>query len=235
MVRHCRGETRKYAKSVCGLISSFAGARYIFASSIVKRFLKPARRRVRPLITSVDASRERLLEEARADGELATMTEKWVSQPKHWCTICKVWIDAKKISINIHETGRGHKEKLEQHLEEQRRRRTNTSLGKSELDAELRAIEAAAAASFAQDVEAGVATGGPRPHRVHQAPPPHASHAPHSAAFGAGRAGGFGGGGGMMEQSSTAAGIVAMYNKKYGHEEATPPPVRHRSATLMCW
>ena len=109
------------------------------------------------------------------------MTEKWVSQAKHWCAICKVWMDAKKIvrcswrdpthlkffvarahcaiiqldlviaflpvslcrdqSINIHETGRGHKEKLEQHLDEQRHRRSNSSMGSKELDAEMRVIE----------------------------------------------------------------------------------------------
>lgn len=69
------------------------------------------------------------------------MTEKWVSQPKHWCKICKVWCDAKIISVRFHEQGARHKEMQALHLDEQRKRRANSSMSAKEMDAEMKAIE----------------------------------------------------------------------------------------------
>jgi hypothetical protein len=155
------------------------------------------------------------------------MTEKWVSQAKHWCTICKVWTDGKKLSINIHENGRGHKEKLQTHLEEQRRRRSNNGLGSRELDNELRAIEAAAASSFAQDVRSGNASGAAWRSRPQ----------PRLGGPGGFRPGGFRNSGEKPHDnntmSSNAADLVAKYNQQYGHEE-DPLLVRFHLSGLSC-
>ena len=41
------------------------------------------------------------------------MTEYWVSQARHWCEYCKIFINGSKPSIAFHENGRKHKEIVE--------------------------------------------------------------------------------------------------------------------------
>jgi hypothetical protein len=37
-----------------------------------------------------------------------TMTEFWVSNAKHYCKHCKVWMQGDKVSIKNHEVGKRH-------------------------------------------------------------------------------------------------------------------------------
>ena len=37
------------------------------------------------------------------------MTEYWVSNAKHWCKFCKIWISGNPIQVKQHETGNRHK------------------------------------------------------------------------------------------------------------------------------
>lgn len=49
------------------------------------------------------------------------MTTFWVSQGKHWCKICKLWIQPDKQSILNHEQGKKHKEVEAEWLKETRK------------------------------------------------------------------------------------------------------------------
>ena len=40
------------------------------------------------------------------------MAEYWVSQAKHYCKVCKIWISGHKRNIDIHEGSIRHKENL---------------------------------------------------------------------------------------------------------------------------
>lgn len=48
-----------------------------------------------------------------AGRSIASMTEYWVSQPKHWCEYCRCWIQNNPGSILHHEQGTRHKEQVE--------------------------------------------------------------------------------------------------------------------------
>ena len=50
------------------------------------------------------------------------MTEYWVSQARHWCEYCKIYINGSKSSIAFHEQGRKHKEIVELFLKDMRKR-----------------------------------------------------------------------------------------------------------------
>lgn len=49
------------------------------------------------------------------------MTEYWVSRGKHYCKMCRVWVQNDKASIAHHEAGRKHKETVEEHLKATRK------------------------------------------------------------------------------------------------------------------
>ena len=50
------------------------------------------------------------------------MTEYWVSQAKHWCEYCRIYIGGSKQSIAFHENGKKHKEIVELSLKDMRQR-----------------------------------------------------------------------------------------------------------------
>ena len=50
------------------------------------------------------------------------MTEYWVSQAKHWCEYCRIYIGGSKQSIAFHEAGKKHKEIVELSLNDMRMR-----------------------------------------------------------------------------------------------------------------
>ena len=50
------------------------------------------------------------------------MTEYWVSQAKHWCEYCRIYIGGSKQSIAFHEAGKKHKEIVELSLKDMRMR-----------------------------------------------------------------------------------------------------------------
>lgn len=49
------------------------------------------------------------------------MTTFWVSRGKHWCKLCKIWIQPDQQSILNHERGKKHKEIEEEHLKQTRK------------------------------------------------------------------------------------------------------------------
>ena len=46
------------------------------------------------------------------------MSEYWKSNAKKYCDYCKVWISDNKASINIHESGKNHKDNVKAKLED---------------------------------------------------------------------------------------------------------------------
>mmetsp|Transcript_5939 Transcript_5939/g.17341 ORF Transcript_5939/g.17341 Transcript_5939/m.17341 type:complete len:388 (-) Transcript_5939:112-1275(-) len=83
------------------------------------------------------------------------MTEFWVSQAKHYCKYCKVWMQGDKMSIRKHETGKRHLEMLDEFKRTKREERMGSVKDDAELRKQLREIERAAAASLEQDLAAG--------------------------------------------------------------------------------
>ncbi|CAJ0762325.1 17750_t:CDS:2, partial [Entrophospora sp. SA101] len=43
-------------------------------------------------------------------------SEYWISQKKHWCQYCKIYITDNKPSRNMHENGKKHKDNVEKFL-----------------------------------------------------------------------------------------------------------------------
>lgn len=81
------------------------------------------------------------------------MTEYWVSQAKHWCEYCRIYINGNKQSIAFHENGRKHKEIVEASLKDMRRRGRERRQENSDLEKELAKIERSAMKDYmAQDV-----------------------------------------------------------------------------------
>lgn len=129
------------------------------------------------------------------------MTEVWKSTPKHWCTICKIFIDGKKSTINTHESSSRHKASQRNYAEEMRKKRQNSELGARELSAEMRAIEMAAASSFSKDVARGDAK--------------QTINRTDWSQKGGGRS--YGGRNGT--EQAVPLDFVAFYNQQYGHGE----------------
>uniref|UniRef100_A0A7S4C0A3 WW domain-containing protein n=1 Tax=Chrysotila carterae TaxID=13221 RepID=A0A7S4C0A3_CHRCT len=79
------------------------------------------------------------------------MTEYWVSQARHWCEYCKIYISGSKPSIAFHENGRKHKEAVDFFLKEMRKRGRERRQDQQELDKELSKIERQAMKQFLRD------------------------------------------------------------------------------------
>lgn len=114
------------------------------------------------------------------------MTTFWVSQGKHWCKICKLWLQPDKMSILNHERGKKHKEIEAEYMKDIRKTTRGDQREKDDLDSQLAAIEKAALEQYnLTDVQrsglsaAGPssAAGAPRPTPVPPAPAVSASGA----------------------------------------------------------
>ena len=49
------------------------------------------------------------------------MSERWVSQARKWCTLCKCWFADTKSAVENHESGKKHKEAVQLKLREMRK------------------------------------------------------------------------------------------------------------------
>ena len=68
-------------------------------------------------------------------------TEYWVSQARHWCEYCRIFINGSKASIAFHENGRKHKEIVELTLRDMRKRGRERRGDQAEIDKEMARIE----------------------------------------------------------------------------------------------
>ena len=92
------------------------------------------------------------------------MTEFWVSQAKHWCEYCRIYIGGSKQSIAFHEAGKKHKEIVALSLKDMRMRGRERRQADSELSRELAKIERNAMKDYmAQDAPGHPPAGKPPP------------------------------------------------------------------------
>jgi len=82
-----------------------------------------------------------------------------VSNVKHWCTYCKLFIDGKKMSIKKHEAGKKHKEEVAKKLNAMAKDRMSKDREESDMDKEMKRLESLAMAQCELDVAHGHTTG----------------------------------------------------------------------------
>ncbi|KAK3251165.1 hypothetical protein CYMTET_39488 [Cymbomonas tetramitiformis] len=83
------------------------------------------------------------------------MTEFWVSQGRHWCTLCKCWMAKNPKSIKIHENAEGHQQNVKDHLRNMRRKADNEQKEEDMAKRTMAAIEAKAAKAYKMDAAEG--------------------------------------------------------------------------------
>ena len=79
------------------------------------------------------------------------MGEYWVSQAKHYCKFCSVWVSDNKMSIQLHETGAKHREKVELFHKTRREEKLHGKHSERELKQQMEEIERAAKEAVAVD------------------------------------------------------------------------------------
>lgn len=80
------------------------------------------------------------------------MTTFWISQSKHWCEFCKVWVQPDPVSIKTHEKAQKHQNTVKQFLYEQKQKKFQDKRDKEDLQKTLASIEAAAREQLDQDL-----------------------------------------------------------------------------------
>lgn len=80
------------------------------------------------------------------------MTEYWVSNAKHWCDVCKCWMNDTVSSRAHHEKGSGHKINVQRKLREMRQKAEQEKKEEARNQAELDRIEKAADRAYQKDV-----------------------------------------------------------------------------------
>uniref|UniRef100_K3WLJ6 Matrin-type domain-containing protein n=1 Tax=Globisporangium ultimum (strain ATCC 200006 / CBS 805.95 / DAOM BR144) TaxID=431595 RepID=K3WLJ6_GLOUD len=91
---------------------------------------------------------------------------------RHYCKFCNVWMQGDKTAIKHHEQGKKHKELVEETLKQKRKAKSEAYHSERDLQDQLREIEEAAQAKYAQDMARSGVLPPPPPRRGGQAPPP---------------------------------------------------------------
>ncbi|KAG9292052.1 hypothetical protein G9A89_017952 [Geosiphon pyriformis] len=86
------------------------------------------------------------------------MSDYWVSQAKHWCRYCRIYIADNKPSRLMHENGKKHRENVERFLRDVHRREEENKKDDDKMKRELERINRAAMKQYKKDV--GLATTG---------------------------------------------------------------------------
>ena len=82
------------------------------------------------------------------------MTEYWISQSKHWCDICKCWLNDTPQSRANHEKGSGHKINVQRKLREMRLKAEQEKKEEARTQAQMDKIEEAAERAYQKDMAA---------------------------------------------------------------------------------
>ncbi|TMW57094.1 hypothetical protein Poli38472_003019 [Pythium oligandrum] len=98
------------------------------------------------------------------------MTDYWVSKERHYCRYCNAWMQGDKNSIRHHEQSGRHKGMVEAELKKKRKEKSNAVHAERDLQQQLREIEQAAQARFAQDMASSGAPPPPPPRPGRPAP-----------------------------------------------------------------
>jgi U1 zinc finger len=81
------------------------------------------------------------------------MTEYWVSQSKHWCELCKCWLNDTPESRANHERGSGHKLAVQRKLREMRIKAEEEQKVAERTQQQLDRIDKAAEEAYDKDVK----------------------------------------------------------------------------------
>ncbi|CAG8451523.1 3094_t:CDS:2, partial [Diversispora eburnea] len=76
----------------------------------------------------------------------------WVSQKKHWCQYCRIYIADNKPSRSMHEQGKKHKDNMEKFLRNIYRKEEADKKEQDKVKQELKRIEQAAMKQYKRDV-----------------------------------------------------------------------------------
>ncbi|CAG0883995.1 unnamed protein product [Cyprideis torosa] len=80
------------------------------------------------------------------------MSEYWVSQQRRFCEFCNCWMADNKISIQLHEGGKRHKDAVEKKLRDMRKKNRKEDKEKASFEAHMARIEEEALAKAERDV-----------------------------------------------------------------------------------
>ncbi|CAG8482488.1 12851_t:CDS:2 [Funneliformis mosseae] len=83
---------------------------------------------------------------------LLIKSDYWISQQKHWCQYCRIYIADNKPSRTMHEQGKKHKENVEKFLRDIRRRDHENRKEDEKTKRELDRIERAAMKQYKKDI-----------------------------------------------------------------------------------
>eukprot|EP00912_Choanoflagellata_sp_UC4_P002447 UC4_evm4s1546 len=82
------------------------------------------------------------------------MTERWISQERHWCKFCKCWLGGSRQSIAFHENGKNHKYNVQCYIQEKRKQSKERQEAADEVSAGIRELEREAMDKMRKDIEA---------------------------------------------------------------------------------
>ncbi|KAJ3126178.1 hypothetical protein HK098_007810 [Nowakowskiella sp. JEL0407] len=80
------------------------------------------------------------------------MTEFWVSQKKHWCKYCKMFVTDNKISRQNHDSGKRHKDLEQQYIREIQKRQADKRREENETRKILAQVEKDAIQQYGNDL-----------------------------------------------------------------------------------
>lgn len=81
------------------------------------------------------------------------MTEYWVSNSKHWCELCKCWLNDTPESRAHHERGSGHKLAVQRKLRDMRMKAERDAKEESRTRDQLQKLNEAADNAYKNDVK----------------------------------------------------------------------------------
>ncbi len=86
---------------------------------------------------------------------MSRRTDSWKNAERHHCKYCNVWMASDRISIQIHENGKKHREAVEESLRKRRDDKLKEEREKDVMEKSLKMMEEAAARAHVADVQSG--------------------------------------------------------------------------------
>ena len=77
-----------------------------------------------------------------------TMASSWKNAERHYCAVCNMWMGSDRQSIQLHESGKKHKEKEQAALEQRRKDKSKKDQKEAQVQAALKLMEASAMQSM---------------------------------------------------------------------------------------
>ncbi|GAB0098838.1 WW domain-binding protein 4 [Sergentomyia squamirostris] len=131
--------------------SSLADAiHYFLSANGTALVMAPSRGKTLDLFILEATSRELKCRIVRKYSDI--VADYWKSNGRKFCDFCKCWIADNKPSIQFHENGRRHKANVEKRISDISKKAAKDEKSKKKMDFELRKMEEAAMAAYAQDI-----------------------------------------------------------------------------------